>query len=118
MKIGREFAKQQIVRLSACSYFPTIDGGIRELVDTLVKHTKSEEHARRVIALALETSSNCPTPYDLVQLCRGTGEGSALPNGCRECGGGYWRLTAAGATRCDCARGKALAAMDAGRDAA
>jgi hypothetical protein len=115
MTINREFAKKQIGRLSGCSFFPTMEDGIRELVDTLMKHTKSEERARRVIDLALETSGKCPTPFDLVQLCRSIGEGSKLPDGCQECGGGNWRFTESGATRCVCARGKALAAMDADR---
>lgn len=117
MKISREFAKTQIARLSACSYFPTMEGGIRELVDTLQRHTKSEEHARRVITLALETSGNCPAPFDLVQLCKGTGEGTALPGGCSKCDGN-WRITEAGAIRCNCVRGKMLTAMDQERGAA
>lgn len=74
-------ALQQVRRLKAKPFFPTVDeGGVnhgeRELARTLFTYSESDEHMRRVIDQAVIRSfgpdgqDRCPSTSDIWALCR------------------------------------------------
>lgn len=101
-----------------------------QLAKALAEHAYSLEHASRVIARLVSTEQSRPFPARLIEACGEvsceTGGPGGIPDACAQCRdqGGYWvRQTAVKdlgfgqreyhySGRCNCARGKWLAAKD------
>ena len=96
------------------------------LVERLHRLAKDHPHAKAMIDHWLETQTVAPKVADLVGLAAEVKPaGSALPPGCANCeiAPGIWaswvtveRGGEFGSTRCACARGRALRAMDQRRE--
>jgi len=122
--ISRIHAKKEIMRLSACNFFPSMNpAGLGELVDSLQLRAKSNEHATLVISEAIDCSASCPTPADISRLCAEVGKrAESFPAPCDRCivhGGNFMLVTTMHKgklvdmmTRCDCSRGRLLAAKE------
>ncbi len=84
--ISRPYFRSQVLRLAATNYFPALDEGVKELVDSLMRISDGDgERARRIIDQALKTPT-CPTPADLEAIADGLGSEN-VPRGCELCEG-------------------------------
>lgn len=128
----RSFFRQQALRLTAAQYFPAIDEGVTELIDSLMRVSrKDQDRAKRIIDQAL-TSQKCPTPADLGLIAEGlrvaetrsaldsgawytTGglrSDESIPHGCEKCEGTGWMFTAGSQVLCGCELGRFLKTVE------
>jgi hypothetical protein len=118
---NRPFFRAQVLRLSSTNFFPTLDEGVKELIDCLIRVSDGDQdHARRIIDRALSESPGCPAPADLEYFAANVPKVAIVPEGCAQCdGSGYRhtvrRYTLHGETHeadcmgpCECARGQFL----------
>ena len=109
-----DFCRTQLERCDSLDLWNTVsDAGKRELLRALVESTVDGAHAKVVIDTWLKRSPKRPTPFDLHAIADETRPEEKLPEGCGACHGDVWIVTAAGAARCDCARGRYLREKDA-----
>jgi hypothetical protein len=97
-----------------------------ELARALAKYSKTSEHASRIVQRVIETLTVCPTPAELIGVCREVStEVTALPDPCTNCRElsdwvhqaaikdvGFGRQEYHYSGRCNCARGRILTAKD------
>ena len=122
--------KKQVARLGGLSFPPITPEGWTELGKVLQRRCLTINHVERVIDRWLETEENVPKPAQLGSLTSDVPSDPAmdrpiLPDPCEGCAPeGFWRtvqrLDLNGqivecSARCNCARGRHLAAMDAKR---
>jgi len=125
----RPLFRAQILRLAACNYFPALDEGVKELIDSLIRVSHGDQdHAERIVNRALQNSPNCPTPYGFEVVASEVPRVTA-PRGCEKCEGtGFHYVTkltrdpitgdsyeADCQERCDCELGRFLAAREVER---
>jgi len=90
--ISRPYFRSQVLRLAATNYFPALDEGVKELVDSLMRVSAGDgERARRIIDEALKTPT-CPTPADFELIASNLGSEN-VPRGCELCEGTGMRYT-------------------------
>jgi hypothetical protein len=111
-----------LIRLcGGLDFFPA-DTEVRKLlVDRLHHFAKNHDHATAMIETWLNRERVAPKIADIVSLAAEVHSNKqALPLGCDLCRGGgeLWVVTESGASRCTCARGKALRAKDLERNPA
>lgn len=119
-KPDRKFCDKQIERFMVYeTSFPKQLAGVRVLSEALMKHAKSEDHARRTVDQILETSEFCPMPGVIREVAESLPITSPAPAACSQCGGREWvHVVISGydsERRCDCALGRHYAAADAER---
>jgi hypothetical protein len=91
-KVDRPFFRSQVLRLASTDFFPTLDEGVKELIDSLIRVSGEDtERASRIIDQALKTPK-CPTPADLELIAEGLGSDN-VPRGCELCEGTGMRYT-------------------------
>ena len=86
--------RAQILRLAATQFFPTLDEGVKELIDSLIRISKANaaanldpvEIAERIIDRALVASPACPTPADFAMIASDA-VAERPPEGCAKCDG-------------------------------
>ena len=132
MSLTREEAKQQAKRLTACpALMPQSKEGMSEVVDCLMRHCHSQEHASLAMTEFLDKAIDSRnTTAELAAIARQTRQVESFPLGCHRCTldpdvdtGEPRYLSHVSATRggydvavrCGCPRGRALAAKDAQR---
>jgi hypothetical protein len=134
MSINRSDARKQAARLQASPMLqPQTDEGCREIVDCLMRHCQSAEHAAAVMTQVLDSALEVKGPITawIASIARGSQVADQAPAGCEHCylgpdintGEVRWAfhvsitsrygITSAG--RCTCERGRWLAAKDAER---
>lgn len=135
-KLTREIARKQAGRLRSCPILTPRDEAAaevfrREVVDALMRNCQSGEHAETVVTQFLETARDPKNATaELVAIARATATAEQPPAGCERCYLGpdldtgvvryaaHVSRTVAGydvAGRCECVRGRWLAAKDAER---
>jgi len=134
-KLTREYARAQVQRLLANPMIaPQSDEGAREIIDCLMRHCETAEHAQATMTIFLDQT---PEPRnvtaELASAAQRALNGPILPPGCEACAYKdpltgvtlyYSHLAIDGAgkysavVRCTCARGKLLQAADRQRDEA
>ena len=130
-----KFCAEQIARLRQFPTFPKSPIGQKELVHTLHRYAKSEDHCKRIVDRACisgrldeagEPTAFCPVAGDLVRLAGEVPIAQEVPPGCEYCAGTGWIsvprvytdpisgrvISTDHARRCDCARGRHLREMD------
>lgn len=134
MRITRESAQKQAKRLMACpALAPQSDEGKREVVDCLMRHCQSPEHAAEVMTAFLDTAIDPRNiTAELASIARQSRLDDALPTGCPACtlepdeatGAPRYASHVTGerngydiAARCKCPRGISLKERDRKRDA-
>jgi hypothetical protein len=133
MKLTRQDAQKQAKRLQACPMLaPQTDEGRKEIVDCLMRHCQSAEHAETVMTRFLDEALhvNGAVTAWLAATAGQTRQADQPPPGCRQCwlgpdlstGEVRWaahisvqRGEYSFATRCDCERGQWLQRCDAER---
>lgn len=129
MKLSREHAAKQAKRLQAnAMLIPQSPEGKTEIVECLIRHCDSPEHAERTMTELLDGARDPRNiTAEIAEAARLTRKGAPLPAGCERCrytdadtGQVEYRPHVSGtrsgydfAERCGCARGLALAARDA-----
>lgn len=129
-RLSRDDAKAQAKRLQSSPMLsPQSDDGRREIVDCLMRHCESVEHAARAMTALLD---NCTDPRNLTAELRSAAVSTAyehqvIPDGCSVCylepdvttGEARWyahvskeRNGYTCAVRCGCARGQWLKRRD------
>ncbi len=82
---------EQIMRCSSLKKFPLYPQGVRELRDTLRKHTRTLDQAVQVIDLVMSEHDTCPSPRELIGLAVDIArQAEAVPTGCELCEGQPW----------------------------
>ena len=130
MKLTRQVAQRQAARLQACPMLvPQSDEGRREVVDSLLRNCQSEEHCVAVLTEFLDTALHVQNvTAELAAIARRTQRSDQAPAGCAQCdlgpdpfsGEQRWAAHLAeerGARRCECDRGRWLAAREHERTA-
>jgi hypothetical protein len=134
-QLTRDFARAQGKRLQASPMMaPQSKEGVREIVDCLMRHCQSEEHAERTITAFLDGATEPKNlTAELAAIARRSQIPDQLPAGCPRCflgpdvdsGEVRWAAHVPGvrggysvALRCECERGEWLAAKDQERKAA
>lgn len=131
MKLTREQAAKQAKRLQANALLiPQSPEGKTEIIECLIRHCDSPEHAERTMTELLDGAKDPRNiTAEIAEAARLTRKGPGLPEGCDRCRVtdpftgevkylpylGEFRNGYDRAFRCACARGKALAALDAKR---
>lgn len=132
-KLTRQQAQQQVFRLTANPMLtPQSDDGLKEIVDCLLRHCESIEHAEATMTAFLDSSPNPRNvTAELAAAAKLAKSGPSLPDGCDLC---RYREPLTGlikyrshisvvvrgyesSKRCACPRGQALEAADRRRDA-
>lgn len=122
-----EFCKKQVGRLGVFeSSFPKTSAGLQELVDTLERNSRNDDHARRTVDRLLKDSQFCPIPAQIIAASGSEPAVLKIPMGCAECNGSGWRSVSRmractdgtrsrgkvvevwGSERCHCERGRFL----------
>jgi hypothetical protein len=139
-RVPMKFCAEQIARLRQFPSFPKSPIGQKELVHTLARYAKSEDHCRRIVDRACiegrlnddgESTSFCPVAGDLFRLAGEVPIAQEVPPGCEYCVGTGWIsrpriytdpisgkiISTDHAGRCDCPRGRHLREMDLQRGA-
>ena len=134
-KLTRDHARRQANRLQACPMLaPQSDEGKREVVDCLMRHCQSAEHAETVMTQFLDGALHVQNSIaELAAIAHASRQNDQPPPGCDLCylgpdfstGEVRWaahvsvdRNGLAFARRCSCARGQYLNAADVVRAAA
>ena len=135
MKLTRQDAQQQAKRLQSCPMLaPQSDEGRKEIVDCLMRHCQSAEHAQAVMTQFLDEAIHVQGPVTawLAASARQTRKSDQAPTGCARCwlgpdfntGEVRWaahvstdRDGISFAMRCDCERGQWLKIRDGERRA-
>lgn len=132
MKITRESAQKQAKRLMACpALAPQSTEGKQEVVDCLMRHCQSPEHAAEVMTAFLDTAIDPRNiTAELASIARQSRQDDALPVGCGLCTlapdmhtgapryAAHVPVTRNGydfAIRCACERGRVLKSRDCKR---
>ncbi len=130
MKLERKEAQTQAKRLQSCPMLaPQTDDGRKEIVDCLMRHCQSVEHAVAVMTQVLDDALEVKGPITawIASIARRTQHAEVAPDGCWRCeigpdvetGEMRWAVhvptewkgyTCAG--RCSCVRGRWLAGKD------
>ncbi len=118
---------EQVMRCSSLPKFPLYPQGVKELRETLRKHTSTLDRAVSVMDRVIDKYDRCPTPKELTEVAREVAqEVEAVPQGCELCGGRPWVsvekmqfefpnahgvvcgkvYAASGAERCMCSKGQ------------
>ncbi len=129
---------EQVMRCSSLPKFPLYPQGVKELRETLRKHTATLDRAVRVMDRVIDKYDRCPTPKELTEVAREVAqEVEAVPQGCELCGGRPWisveklvwefpnaegdrrgkQYMGSGAERCQCAKGQWFRQKDRENDA-
>ena len=124
---------EQIMRCSSLQKFPLYPQGVKELRDTLRKHSQTLDRAVRVIDLVMAERDTCPTPKELAAIANEMNrQAESVPGGCEICEGQPWvtveklvwefpkgkegnrgiQYMAAGSERCHCTKGQWFRAKD------
>jgi hypothetical protein len=134
-KTERPYFRSQVLRLAATNYFPALDEGVKELVDSLIRVSHGDgERAQQIVDEALRSSPTCPTPATFEAISSDLGPRANSPRGCEHCEGTgmryvpkrcerttldgdgkpyvYESYVADCQQRCDCALGQFLRAKD------
>jgi hypothetical protein len=132
-ELTRDFAKKQCKRLAAVPiYQPQSDDAAKEILDALMAHCQSREHAEHVMTTFIQTARDVKNVVaEFISIARDTGEAfGTLPDGCDDCRIGKDPFTGemrwathlpavqggyTCAVRCTCKRGQILAQRDAAR---
>jgi hypothetical protein len=86
--ISRPYFRSQVLRLAATNYFPSLDEGVKELVDSLMRVSAGDgERAQSIINEALKSSATCPTPATFEAISSELGPRANSPRGCEKCEG-------------------------------
>lgn len=135
-KLNRIDAIKQAKRLQSCPMIaPQTDEGRREIVDCLVRHCQSAEHADSVMTRFLDEALKVEGPVTaaLANIARQVPSGEEAPAGCERCFSGKNPVTGeklyahhvgrdvpggySVAVRCSCERGRWLASREQGNGA-
>lgn len=133
MELTRESARRQAMRLQSSALLaPKSDEGRTEIIDCIMRHCQSAEHAELVMTAVLDGSIDVKNmTAEIAAVAKRTRKAEVPPNGCERCaidpdintGESRWspyvsvsRNGCAFARRCDCARGRWLAAADRARE--
>jgi hypothetical protein len=85
---SRPYFRSQILRLAATTYFPTLDEGVKELVDSLIRVSHEDgARAQQIIDEALRSSPTCPTPATFELISSELGPRANSARGCDKCKG-------------------------------
>jgi hypothetical protein len=131
-KFTRSMAQKQAARLQACAMLaPQSDEGRKEVIECLLRHCQSEEHAAETMTKFLDGALHVQNlTAELAALARETQRQEEPPVGCQECylgpdvstgevrwaaHVGFERDGLWFSHRCSCPRGRWLAAKDAER---
>lgn len=108
-------AKKQIKLLSGQDYFRNDEDLIEILTAALIRHADDEAHMQRIVATWIDRTRQALHPADVPGLAAETTNRKPLPDGCEVCKGEAFVHNEAkgGMQRCNCERGRALAASDA-----
>lgn len=118
---------EQIMRFSSLPKFPMHPQGVKELRETLRRHTSTLDRATSVVDKLLDDLDRCPTPKELVAASAEVArQVEAVPHGCEICEGQPWvtvqklvweypqaqgerrgkQYMADGSERCHCSKGQ------------
>lgn len=124
-----EFCKKQIGRLQVFeSTFPKTSAGIQELIETLERSSRNDDHAKRTVDRMLKDAQFCPTPAQIITAASSEPAATVpeIPPGCARCYGSGWMqitrringLVYDGVKFCECGRGQWLKQHQAAREGA
>lgn len=113
--MNESFAKEQLRRCAGMPGQPTDEIAIKERIKALCRFSRSETHLQRIMDSLVNTNQFFPTVSDIRDASEYI-SGDSVPNGCQRCSGepfvSIQRGIYSAAVRCECERGKYLAARD------
>jgi hypothetical protein len=122
MKPSLKFCLEKMRLLQGQDFFPSDQAVLEYLAKCIRAAAESPAHVERMLVTWIGRTRAMLHPSDLDALSRETVNGGSaiLPAGCQACVGADFviveREGATAAKRCDCPRGRRLAALDAARD--
>lgn len=128
------FCAEQILRLGGQDFFPSNDIVLSELIRTLIYYAENEAHIERMVTTWIDGTRQMLHPSQVGQLAEQTTARERMPAGCQQCGGTGWKHSTRIVTRaydemtvetyteecmrrCDCEKGRRLAAIDTAKPA-
>ena len=122
------FCAEQVLRLGGQDFFTANEIVLAELIRTLIHYAESESHIERMVTVWIDGTRQMLHPSQVAALADQTTIRPKLA-GCSQCGGTGWKHTTRVVTRaydemtvetyteecvarCDCEKGRKLAAID------
>jgi hypothetical protein len=121
MKPSIKFCLSKLRLLQGQDFFKKDEIIVGYLARRIQTFAESEAHVGRMLDVWMDRTRAMLHPSDVASLAHETSQSAALPAGCQACVGADFVIVecdgATAARRCDCPRGRRLAALDSARKA-